>query len=202
MANGISLSILIPTITGREPMFNKLHDFLTKQLYDNGIWNEIEIVSECDNREMSIGLKRQKLLNRSYGEFVVFIDDDDLVSDDYCLSIWKVIKQGGIDAIGFLQQCTFDGGAPKSASLSNRWETWAENKGGFNFVRTPFFPTPILRDYAIQIGYKDLRYGEDYDFSMRLKESSLIKNELFINKVMYYYQYTHAPHEIKYGVKK
>jgi hypothetical protein len=200
MANGIVLSILIPTIKGREAQFQKLHNTLSEQLYSKGIWNEIEIVSECDDRTMSIGNKRQLLLSRSYGDYVVFIDDDDKVADDYCLTIWNAIKNHpSADSIGFLQECIFDGGAPKKASLSNKWYGWAEKTGGFDYVRTPFFPTPIRRDIAVSIGYKDMRFGEDYDFSVRLKESGLIVNEVFIEKVMYYYQYTHAPHQIKYG---
>lgn len=203
MANGIVLSILVPTIIGREQQFNKLYDKLYGQLQDEGIWNEVEIVTECDDRTMSIGSKRQLLLTRSYGDFVVYVDDDDDVPVDYCLTLWRTIKESTeIDCIGFLQQCFFNGSTPRFASLSNIWPVWAERQGGFDFVRTPFFPTPIRRDIAIRIGYNDMRFGEDHDFSIRLKESGLIQNELFIDRVMYYYQYTHAPHEEKYGQPK
>ena len=203
MANGIVLSICIPTIFGREAQFNKLKNKLTDQLESQGIWNEIEIIHECDDRTMSIGDKRQKLLERTYGDFVVYIDDDDDVPGDYCIALWRAIKDNtDIDCIGFLQDCVFDGWLHKSACLSNEYPGWAENVGAFQLVRTPFFPTPIKRDIAIQIGYRDMRYGEDHDFSKRLKESGLIKKEHFINKVMYIYQYTFAPHEEKYGKPK
>lgn len=203
MANGIRLSILIPTIFSREKPFGELYQFLSNQLEEEGIWNEVEIVHECDDRTMSIGDKRQLLLSRSYGDYVVFIDDDDAVPGDYCLTLWNAIKESPeADCIGFLQECTFNGSTPKSSSLSNRWDAWAENVGGFNYVRTPFFPNPIRREIAMEIGYKDMRFGEDHDFSIRLKESGLIKNEIFINRVMYYYQYTHAPHDQKYGTIK
>ncbi len=199
MANGIVLSILIPTIYGREQQFKKLHDKLTAQLFNQGIWNEIEIISECDDRTMSIGNKRQLLLERSYGIFVVFIDDDDEITDDYCITLWRSIKDNpNIDSIGFLQKCILDG-VIKTSCLSNRFNRWGENIDGFNFVRTPFFPTPILRDICMEIRYADLRYGEDFDFSVRLKQSGLIKNELFINRIMYIYQYTTRPYQEKYG---
>ncbi len=202
MANGIVLSILIPTIIGRDAAYKKLHDKLTAQLSNHGIWNEIEIVSECDDRTMSIGNKRQLLMNRAYGDFIVYIDDDDDAPDDYCLSLWMAIKNNAdIDSIGFLQTCILDG-RHKTSCLSNRFAEWAENVDGFNYVRTPFFPTPIRRDIAMQIGYADLRYGEDFDFSVRLKQSGLIKNEHFINKVLYIYQYTTRPFQEKYGVPK
>ncbi len=200
MANGIELSILIPTITGREQQYNKLRSYLDNQLHEQGIWNEVEIVSICDDRTMSIGSKRQAMIDKCYGKFVVFIDDDDWVPEDYCIELWRTIKENPyIDSIGFLQTCIFDGYITKTASLSNRWDDWAEKTGGFDYVRTPFFPTPILRDIVIQIPYQDMRYGEDHDFARRLKEAGLIKNELFIDKVLYIYQYTAAPFHEKYG---
>ncbi len=202
MANGIKLSILIPTIFGREEQFNKLYNRLQKQLQRDGIWNEVEVVSECDDRTMSIGNKRQLLVSRSYGEFVVFIDDDDQVPDNYCLKLWETISENpGIDCIGFLQDCYFDG-KHLSASLSNRWKDWGKDIGGFNLVRTPFFPTPIRRDIVVEIGYRDMRYGEDHDFSKRLKESGLIRHECFIEEVLYIYQYTTRPFAEKYGQPK
>lgn len=203
MANGIKLSILIPTIFGREEQFKKLRNYLRRQLEVDGIWNEVEVVSETDDRTMSIGNKRQALLNKCYGDFVVFIDDDDWVPHDYCLTLWDAISNNpDIDSIGFLQDCIFDNVHHKKASLSNRWGDWNINEGGFDLVRTPFFPTPIRRDIAVAIGYNDMRYGEDHDFARRLKDSGMIKNELFIDKVMYIYQYTTRPFDEKYGKPK
>lgn len=197
------LSILIPTIYGRELPFNLLVSKLRNQLSNNNIENEVEIVSECDDRTMSIGNKRQLLITKATGDFIVFIDDDDEIPDDYCIRFYNTIKENPtIDCIGFLQQCIFNGGLPIMASLSNRWDDWGEYIGSFRFVRTPFFPTPIKREYALQIGYNNIRFGEDHDFAIRLKQSGLIKNEFFIEKIMYYYQYTYAPHEEKYGVKR
>lgn len=199
MANGIVLSILIPTIVGREEQFNRLYQKLTGQLAKYGIWNEIEVVTECDDRTMSIGNKRQLLMDKCYGDFVTFIDDDDDIPDDYCLTIWTAIHDNpDADCIGFLQTCIMDGWV-KSACLSNQFSVWQPNVDGFDYVRTPFFPTPIRRRIAMEIRYADLRYGEDHDFSIRLKESGLIKKEHFINKAMYIYQYTTKPFNEKYG---
>lgn len=194
------LSILIPTIYGREQQFSLLYKKLEQQLYREGIWNEVEIVSECDDRTLTIGAKRQLLAEKGVGLFEVYIDDDDDVPDDYCLSIWQTIKNNpDIDCIGFLQQCTFNNSKPVLASLSNQWTDWGENKGRFRYVRTPFFPTPIKREHILAIGYSDIRYGEDHDFARRLKQAGLCKKEHFIDKIMYFYKYVHQPHNIKYG---
>ncbi len=203
MANGICLSILLPTIYEHQAMFDKLHKELKNQCQKAGIWNEIEILFELDDRTMSIGNKRQLLLERSLGKFVTFIDADDWIPEDYCLTFWNIIKENPeIDCIGFMQQCSHNGQGAKIACLSNEWDAWQEKVQGFDYVRTPFFPNPIKREIAIQIGYRDMRFGEDKDFSDRLKASQLVKNEYCIDKIMYYYRYQHGSHEQKYGKPK
>ena len=203
MANGYLLSILLPTIHDHQLPFAKLITEITNQLAKNGIWNEIEVLYELDDRTMSIGNKRQLLLERSQGDFVVFIDSDDWIPHDYCLTLWAIIKENtGIDCIGFMQQCSYNGRKNGIACLSNEWDRWGERVHNYDYVRTPFFPNPIRREIALEIGYRDMRFGEDKDFSDRLKASGLIKNEYCIDKIMYYYQYIHAPHEAKYGKPK
>ena len=50
---------------------------------------------------------------------------------------------------------------------------------------------PIRTDIAKQIGYINLKHGEDLDYSNRLKASGLVKleDEHFIDETMYYYLY-------------
>lgn len=200
MSEKYLLSILIPTIIGREEQCHKLLGKLNKQLKDAKIETEVELLIQCDNRQMSIGSKRQLLVNNANGEYIVFIDDDDDIPIDYCTTILDELKRNkDIDCIGFLQSCTFNNSEPVIASLSNRWDDWGEHVGGYRYVRTPFFPTPIRREIVRQVGYSDLRFGEDHDFARRLKSAGLIKKEVFLEKIMYYYQYIYVPHHIKYG---
>ena len=129
------------------------------------------------------------------------VDDDDDVPDDYCYTLWKILNNcPDIDCIGFDQDCKFSNRKPCIASLSNRWESWQDNIGGYGHLRTPFFPNPIRREHIMKIGYKDMRFGEDYDFSLRLKQSGLIQKEIYLHQIMYYYQYTHGTHKEKYGI--
>ena len=80
-----SLTIAIPTIERRLNVFNQLYNELKKQSEPYG--DEIEILYLCDNMEMPLGEKRQKLNEMSKGKYVVQWDDDD----------W--IVEGGIDLI-------------------------------------------------------------------------------------------------------
>ena len=189
------LSILIPTIVGREDKFNSLMISLESQIYNK----DVEICYYKDNKEISIGSKRQKLIEECSGEYIVFIDDDDSVSSKYVANILEQLYLKP-DSVGFMIECMIDGKGPFMASASNKWEDWGENKAGFKYVRTPYQKTPIKREIALQIGYKDMRYGEDYDYSKRLKQSGLIKSEAFIDEVMYYYNFRYEDPKTKYGI--
>lgn len=196
------LSILICTIEGREDSFDLLFKKLQRQLFQalSLYGMESEILFECDNKELSIGAKRQKLLDRSVGTHVVFIDDDDDVNDNYIGNIiYTLVNNLSCDSVGFKIECNMQG-KKETAIASNKYSDWCENKDGFKYCRTPYHKTPIRREIALKIGYKDMRFGEDYDYSKRLKESGLIKNEHFINEVMYFYNYKYENPKTKYGI--
>jgi|LakMenEpi03Aug12_release.lakeMendotaPanAssembly.Ray.scaffolds.fasta_scaffold24843_5 GT2 family glycosyltransferase len=188
----MKLSILIPTVVGREHLLERLRSVLNPQLTE-----DVEVIEQKDNKEISIGRKRQTLLEKAAGEYVVFIDDDDMISEDYVESILKALESNP-DSVGFEIEC--HGTTGKTASASNKWSTWKDNHGGFDYVRTPYHKTPIKRNIAVIIGYRDMRYGEDYDYSKRLKEAGFIKTEVYINKVLYYYMYVKEDFNKKYGI--
>jgi GT2 family glycosyltransferase len=187
-----TLSILIPTVVGREHLLERLRSVLNPQLTE-----DVEVIEQKDNKEISIGKKRQELLEKATGEYVVFIDDDDMISEDYVKSIIKALESEP-DCVGFEIKCS---GLPGvTVSASNKWDAWRDKHGGFDYVRTPYHKTPVKRSYALQIGYKDMRYAEDHDYSKRLKSSGLIKKEVYIPKVLYNYLYVKEDFNKKYGI--
>ena len=60
---------------------------------------EVEIVKFIDKGELTIGAKRNQLVKRSKGEYIAFIDDDDLVSFDYVSKILKAIEKNQTVAV-------------------------------------------------------------------------------------------------------
>lgn len=197
----LDLAILIPTVKGRESEFKKLYDFLKGQIVSNSLVGRCEILSMYDDKEISIGLKRQRLLIAANSNYVVFVDDDDWVSDDYCASIVNEIIAKTPDSIGFLIHCTFNGANQCVAIASNRYPAWGENVDGFRYVRTPYHKTPIKKSIALEIGFKDMRFSEDHDYSKRLKASNLIQFEGFINKILYYYRFSYMDPKQKYNLQ-
>ena len=190
------LSILIPSTFDREAMTAKLESYLWSQVWLWGFQNDVEIVVDMDNREVSIGAKRQRMLEKSQGQYVVMIDSDDWVPDDYVETILKSAEENS-DCITFQIECS---GTPgKTANVSNKYADWKDSFDGFDYVRTPYHKVPIKRTIALQIGFVDMRYGEDYEFSKRLKQSGLIDSESHLDKVLYFYRYKEAPFRKKYG---
>ncbi len=193
----MKLSILVCTIVSRKKEFDLLRHHLQTQINELGLQKEVEILYQCDDKEISVGKKRQILLERSKGDYVVFIDDDDMVPYFYVQKIAEAIKLN-LDCIGFRIECT--GTSGKTASASDKWNDWADNVGGFDYVRTIYHKNPIKRGLALLIGYKDMRFGEDYDYSKRLKTSCLLQNEVFIDEVMYLYRFKYEDPKTKYGL--
>lgn len=220
----ILLSILIATIYDRERSFTELLEHLSAQCRRHGLLTvgdplpighvpplgdaravpeeprEVEILWEQDNKEISIGAKRQRLLERARGRFVAFIDDDDRVSDNYVKRICDVIEANpDIDCVGLLGEHTTDGANPESFVGSLRYRDWAPDRDGYRHVRPPYHKTPVERMAALRAGFRDERFGEDHGYSMRLLDT--LRREAFIDdEVLYYHRYTTGvPHAVKYG---
>lgn len=192
----MKLSILIATIPQRQPLFVKLMADIERQASGH----PVEVLYDAAPKgAMSIGAKRQALLERASGDYITYVDDDDGVADTYVSDILKAIE-GGPDCVGFQIEVHGMGGV-RMASASNRYERWEENVDGFDYVRTTYHKTPVRRDHALAIGFKDMRFAEDHDYSMRLKASGLLHGEAYIRKVLYIYRYRYESINIKFGIK-
>lgn len=184
-----TLSILICSLEKRKPMLDELIKHLHWQIVENSVYGEVEILIESDNGELNTGAKRNKLLNRANGVMVSFVDDDDKLSDDYVKDNLAAAKDTP-DAIGFCGHMTTNGGTPIHWKISKDlpYDAFTEN-GQTIYRRFNNHLSPIKREIALQIGFKEIYHGEDYDYAVRLKESGLIKTEVFIDKELYFYNY-------------
>jgi glycosyltransferase involved in cell wall biosynthesis len=174
----MKLSILICTIPSRVRLLNELIADLTRQ--SNGY--DVEILT---NRSPgTIGAKRQTLLQTATGDYVTFIDDDDDINPQYIKLIFAHL--GTCDVIGFEGEITTNGRNKKRFTISK--EHPYEEKGGV-YYRYNNHLSPIRREIALKVGYKDMQFAEDFDYAMRLKESGLIQTEKYIYTPMYFYRY-------------
>lgn len=186
----MKLSILIPSTNDRNEMLYELLGHLHYQLEEENVNDEVEIITDIDNGGVSVGLKRQKLIEKAKGEWVVFIDSDDWPSNDYIEEIFLAMKDQP-DVINFEGYMTTNGINKENFKIGKDlpYITIQDSHGNKEYLRHSNHLSVIKRGIALQIGFKDLRFAEDYDYSLRLKNSGLIKTEVLIPKPLYHYRY-------------
>lgn len=184
-------SILICTLEERKTSFERLYKKLMHQIESCGLEKEIEILWFLDNREASVGYKRNFLLQASRGEYINFIDDDDDIHDNYIGMIYEKLKKGP-DCVSLLGIITTDNRRSKKFIHSIRYKTYFEKSGVY--FRPPNHLNPIKRSIAIQFPFPDKYFGEDTDWAMQIARSGLIKTEGEIKVPYYFYNFTSRKH--------
>lgn len=184
------LSILIPTLEERRKQFAPLKQKLENLIrpFNSGDVTQIEIVPLEDNREKTTGQKRNELVDIANGKFSVFIDDDDDVPDHYIQSIMSAIgRRETVDCIGFKGMITYNG--KKELFQHKTGNPYSPNLVNGMYLRPPNHLNPMLTKYFREIRFPDLTFAEDFDFCKRLDEAKLIKDEEYLNILMYYYRF-------------
>ena len=187
----ILCSIMILSIPSRIekyllPLYNKL-------LKQSETYPDVEILCLMDNKKMSIGQKRQSLLDIARGKWVGFMDDDDDVSDDYISSLCEVMRSGDDpDVISFDQHCIVNGlEFIVNFSMNNSLERYIP---GMTFVRRPPFHMCFWKNsIAKNAPFEDSSYGEDYAWCLKMYPQ--VKTEVHINKQLHLYRYSDATSE-------
>lgn len=181
------LSILIPTIEGREDFYNRLQTELVRQVAKYNLIGKIQILKSKDKKaEHSIGWKRNLLLQNCDGEYFMFIDDDDMICEDALPLIINLLNNKP-DVITLDGTLTTDGKYPKKFIHSLAYDDWFEKAGVY--YRPPNHLNPMKTSIGKQFQFPDISQGEDKDWSMQIQKSGLLKNEFSIGKTYYFYDY-------------
>lgn len=178
--------ILICTIEERQPLFDRLCDKLTGQISDNDLSNFVRILSVCDNRRITIGEKRNMLLEHSMADYTCFVDDDDDVSDNYVKLIYDAISLGK-DCVSLIGEITFDGTDCKRFIHSIKYNKYFEANN--TYFRPPNHLNPMKREIAITKKFPKINMSEDTDWAMQLCNSGALKTEVEIEQPYYFYRY-------------
>lgn len=175
------ISILIPTIPAHFPLFGELAIQLLKQTANNSI----EVLID-ERTGVSTGAKRNSLLERSTGAYTCYIDSDDMIAATYVQDIIEAINIHGTDAICFNGYMTTNGTNKKQFRISK--EYGYEEKNNIYF-RWPNHLIPMRREITTAFKFEDKSYGEDYAWSLLIRESGMVKTEYVIEKELYHYKY-------------
>lgn len=211
------LSILTPTLSNRAEYASKLFASIHRQ-YQGGdlgqeivphltepvhyvhrfmFGNDVELIFDEDKGHsrggVTVGEKRQRLLNSARGEYVAFCDDDDAVSSDYVYEILKAIRENpGVDAITFQQAAYFDGVYGKVEFGHDVNEEWSPERVTKRMV---WHVCAIRREIALQSTFPAVNWGEDWRWLEPLQ--SLIKTKVHIPKELHEYHYRTEVSEAK-----
>jgi glycosyltransferase involved in cell wall biosynthesis len=177
------LSILILTLPTRIDSYATLIKSLNQQVIENNLINRVQILTLCDTKEISVGEKRNILLNKSCGRYVCFIDDDDVIAPNYLIKIISALSSNA-DVVTFC-------GDYMENSLRTEFSISMVHRGNFNhpnmFYRLPNHLCPVKREIALSCQFTDKNYGEDSDYADKINQ--YIKNEFHIQDKLYFYMY-------------
>jgi len=183
------LSILICSLEARQRQLRELLNTLEPQ----AVSQPVDILVETDDGQVSIGAKRNSLLDTASRKYLCYIDDDDMVDGSYISRILSRIKSyetlnsgDSPDCVGI---CGYIRGGSKhgwqfrhSITVTN----WCKDKSAMIYFRTPNHLNPIKSEYAKQCRFPESSWGEDRAYSDQVRP--FLKTEVFIGHPLYYYQ--------------
>lgn len=145
--------------------------------------NEVEILTLIDNKKIMLGDKRNLMVDQAQGKYVVFVDDDDRITETYIADLLEATDSNA-DVITFKAEVTLNGGEPKICIYSKDFE---KDHNTETYNRLPNHICCTKKEFAQQVQFPSVLYGEDSGYSKLLKP--LLKTEHFINKILYYYDF-------------
>lgn len=184
----IKLSILIPSVHTR---YNTFLPKIQEQVYTqyNALsefdQSRVEIIVLSDTKSIMLGEKRNIMVDLAKGDYISFVDDDDVISDDYISSLLDATKSGS-DVITFIAMVSMNGEYAKPCFYSK------DNKFDFNkpgaYYRIPNHICCVKKEVSLKSSFPSLLKGEDSGYSRLLIRH--LNTETKLNKVLYHYNYS------------
>lgn len=192
------LSVQIPYTEERIEQFLKLKEEILKQFY--AVKEPHTLNWDGTDKSMTIGEKREKLYQNAIGKYVWQIDSDDWIAPNAIELILEAIKNNpGVDCITFEEYVEIDGRVQRS-NHSLKYNDWANNEDGYDYVRTPFMKSVIKTEIARSVPIPHIRFGEDHQWAQALKPH--LKTEVHINQQLYRYIHKSSNPTERYGLNK
>jgi|SRR5688572_9861677 len=196
----LMLDVLIPTIPSRRGVFTKLIKKVAAQASDCHVYHptlgEVRIRAnkgkEFLKGGLSVGAKRQALLDISEAKYICFLDDDEDISPDYIETILRLCYQDK-------DLCTFKSffkcdtyWSVVNMSLQNK--TNEEASPEYEIQRTPWHVCAIRREKAIQEKFMDVNNNEDYEWFERVLKNC--NDEAHSERIIHNYNHSSTKSEV------
>ncbi len=181
------LSILIASLRSRGYLLNRLLGQLKDQRDQLSYPDVVQFLVMTDDGETPVGVKRNALMASAVGTNVAYVDDDDSIAEDYLSFLVDVLYKQKPDVVQLNGIIKTDGGNPMPFTHSIRYREWSEDDKGY--YRPPGHLSPMRRDIASQFLFPPVRTGEDYQWSVAIQKSKLLRKEVKTDRVLYFYDY-------------
>ena len=178
------LSVLICALVERKKLLTNLLREI--DLFKRRSNLKIEVLFDIDNRQKSVGQKRNDLVARAKGKYCCFIDDDDQITPLYFTEIQRAL-QTKPDCVSMLGMFYENGQVVKPFLHTLDCKVYHEDQEAF--YRPPNHLNPILTGFVKRVGFPAKNFGEDTDFAMRLCNSNLLQSEGQVEEPIYHYFY-------------
>ena len=181
----LDLSILVCSIGSRRSTFApRIAEQLFGQVEALPDPERVEILMLMDNQTQMLGHKRNLLVGMAQGKYVVFVDDDDRVADDYVAALLDATASDA-DSIVFQASVSLNGEPAKICDYSIHHKRDHNTTTGY--LRIPNHICCVKRDLALLSSFPHVLYGEDAGYSKVLLPH--LKTEHRIGRVLYHYDY-------------
>lgn len=148
------------------------------------LFGKVVVHFNKDDKEKSIGEKRNELIDGSKSKYFAFIDDDDRISDNYI----KLIHEAALsdmDCASLIGHYYLDGLFDRPFIHSIKYNDWFSDSQ--YHYRCPNHLNLIKREKVEDIRFNHLNFGEDGQWSMQICKENRLKTEYEINEVLYHY---------------
>lgn len=178
------LSVLICTLDDRRKWFRRLSGEIARQVSGGGFEKQVEVKGLSDNRQMTIGRKRNLLMRAAQGEYVCFVDDDDWVAPCYVCELVNALSSGP-DCAGIQGRIEHPKDNWRTFYHSIKYKSYTEDPKGY--YRPPNHLNPVRKRIAERFPFNHVSHGEDTEYALKMLHARVLKVERMVEQPIYYY---------------
>lgn len=189
----IILSILVPSIPERSKILVDMYTKLYKQIIT--LWRihpmlgDVEIIIDESKSflhgGLSIGKKRESLVDRAKGRYLNFLDDDEDIAPNYTETLMRLC-QNDVDVVTFRNLTKTDTyWTVVDMSLKNHNEEATPDR---IVKRAPWHICPVKSEYAKLYDFEDSNYSEDWTWMEKVLKHC--KTEAHTDQILHCYNHS------------
>lgn len=176
----VLLTIAVCSVPERLARFSTVQDLSAQA---QGL-PHVEVVYLGDNRRMTIGRKRNLLVQMALGTYFCFVDDDDRVEATFVRDILYALYRDRDDTDCFTYQVSVEW--PNCQKICYYSQHFVERNEPDRFLRLPNHLMVWKR--AKMVSFPPASYAEDFNFAREMRAVGY--TETAIPKVLYHYDIT------------